>query len=482
MDKQLHKKIRTYLEGQISNGGSTLSTYLVDMSKKVLSKRDLADDIQKIIKGYQKGSVDPRWIIIPGLRGVGKTTLLAQIYSQLNVDPRRKLYISLDVVVSVIGVGSSLYDILAVYEEIINSRFEELQKPVYLFIDEVHYQENWGLILKNVYDRSKNVFIFCTGSSALELQTNADISRRSFIRKLYPLSFSEYLLIKNGVKEDKKLGIKIKEAIFNSVSAEESYNKLKQLEQKVKSYWLTIDKIEIDRYIKYGTLPFTLSISNIDEAYVYIQIERTYNDIRIKDIPKLGKFDLKTIDKIGPLLYAISGADIVSVNTLVNTIDLSDKTLKDLFDVLSLSELLLRIYPYGSTHFKQVRKASKYLFLSSAYRSMFFNIMGSNASYDQYKGKLLEDIIALYIHKIIALRTETALNYDPSDGGADFIVKFINKNIVIEVGYGEKGFRQIESTLKKVNNAFGISISQSELTLSYKKNSLLIPLEFFLLI
>lgn len=45
----------------------------------------------------------------------------------------------------------------------------ELNKPIFLLIDEVHVDKNWALTGKITYDNSNNIFMVFTGSSAIEL-------------------------------------------------------------------------------------------------------------------------------------------------------------------------------------------------------------------------------------------------------------------------------------------------------------------------
>ena len=96
----------------------------------------------------------------------------------------------MDEVKSVLGNKVRLLDILNVYEEILGKVFENLNTPFYLLIDEIHYEKDWAIILKSIYERSNKVFILCTGSSALSLQTNADTSRRSYFDKVFKLVIS----------------------------------------------------------------------------------------------------------------------------------------------------------------------------------------------------------------------------------------------------------------------------------------------------
>ena len=147
------------------------------------------------------------------------------------------------------------------------------------------------------------------------------------------------------------------------------------------------------------------------------------------------------------------------------------------------SEVLLRVYPDGSL-FGQVKKPSKYLFLAPAYRSMFFNLIGSITTYDNYKGKLLEDAVGLYLRRILGLRFGSALTYDIAPNGADFIITLDtvkNKRIPIEVGFGDKTFAQVKQTMVKIKGNYGLSVSASRLALNQDKDIVSVPLSFFLL-
>lgn len=476
MDTETHDKVSIYLRNQLAQAENRLRAYTVDRQGKPYLKRSAALILEKYVNEFTKFGKEPRWIAVPGLRGAGKTTLLAQIYTELTCGPARKLYISLDEAKRVLGVN--LADIVSVYEELLGKVYENLDQPIYLFIDEIQYEENWGLVLKSLYDRSKKVFIFCTGSSAVSIQTNPDVSRRVVFEKLYPMSFTEYMLLKERKFPITGLGKNIRDALLNSSGAMEVYTKLQRLQNGVNKYWIGINRLEIDSYLKYGTLPFTLQYNQ--EPLIYAQIEQTLTNILSKDIPQLSKFDQATMAKLNQILYAVSGSSITSLTALSKTFSMAINTLTDVFEVFEKAELLLRIYPHGS-HFGQVRKPSKYLFISPAYRSMFFNLIGSTFTYNNYKGQLLEDAVGLYLYRLLGLRFGTSLTYDSSEGGADFIVSFDNKKIAIEVGYGEKDFKQVEATMQGINGTYGLSISPSRLKYVEEKNAVSVPLSYFFL-
>jgi predicted AAA+ superfamily ATPase len=223
-------------------------------------------------------------------------------------------------------------------------------------------------------------------------------------------------------------------------------------------------------------LPLTKDIA------IYPRIQQTLNKIINADITNLKKFDMDTLGKINSILYAIASADTVSLRKLSEMFQIAIDTLIAVFNTCSQAELLIRIYPYG-THYSQVRKPSKYLFLSSAYRNMFFHLVGSQVGYDKYKGALLEDIVGLYLYRLFSKSIGIGITYDSSEEGADFILTIHKKIIPLEIGFGQKGYRQLTNTMRHIKSSYGIVISPSnQLGISEDKQMISLPLEYFLLL
>ena len=473
-------KIIAYIDNRLTVGRDTLKAMIVDKDNKLLLRRSVALVIEKYLRDFQSGKQDPRWVVVPGLRGVGKTTLVAQMYNAVKCQDKCKLYLSLDDVTRTLNV--SLSEVLEVYEEMLGGKFETLNKKVYLFIDEAQYDKDWGITIKTLFDRAKNVFIICTGSSALSLQTNPDIARRVAFAKLYPLNFTEYQMIKKRKLPIKNLGNNIRQAIFNSSNAEEVYEKLSAHQASVDRYWQAVSTSEVDEYLKYGSLPSAIAIGH--EPLIYSQINQTLNSVLNRDVPQLNKFEKETIDKLSQILYAVASNDKTSFNTISSTVGLDIKTVVSVFEALEKTELLIRVYPFGS-HETQVKKASKYLFASPAFRAMYFSLVGSTISFDNYKGKLLEDVVGLYLHRIFSTVPGAILTYDSAKGGADFIIgpgSDFKGKIVIEAGLGKKSHDQVEKTLEKTKGKYGLIVSQSKLAICQNKTCIAVPLQYFLLI
>jgi predicted AAA+ superfamily ATPase len=474
------EKTIAYIKNRLTVGKETLKAMATGKDGKPLLRRSVALVIDKYLRDFQSGKPEPRWVVVPGLRGVGKTTLLAQLFNTVSCDDDCKLYLSLDDVIRTLN--TSLLEVLEVYEEMLGGKFETLGRKIYLFIDEAQYDNTWGLTLKTIFDRAKNVFVICTGSSALSLQTNPDVARRVAFAKLYPLNFTEYQMIKKRKLPLKNLGSTIRTLIFNSSNAEEMYSKLALCQGRVDEYWQGIYPSEIDEYLKYGSLPSALAIDH--EPLIYSQINQTLNSVLNRDVPQLNKFGKETIDKLSQILYSVASHDQTSFNNVASTVGLDFKTVVSVFEALEKTELLIRVYPYGS-HETQVKKPSKFLFTSPAFRAMYYNLVGSTISYDNYKGKLLEDVVGFYLHRIFSSVPGAILTYDNTKGGADFIIgpgSDIPGKIIIEASLGEKGHLQVEQTLQKTQAKYGLVVSKSKLAICQNKTCVAVPLSFFLLI
>ena len=94
-----------------------------------------------------------RLISLRGARGTGKTTLLLQRMKTALPDPQQAVYLSLD---HLWFRAHSVYD--AVEAHVQNG-------GTHVFLDEVHYQEHWETLIKNLYDDFPGLHIVYTGSS-----------------------------------------------------------------------------------------------------------------------------------------------------------------------------------------------------------------------------------------------------------------------------------------------------------------------------
>lgn len=476
----MNQEAINYVENQLTRAEALLETYTLNDSGEVHPLRDIVERIDRMIRTFGQGKISgPRFVIMPGLRGVGKTTALAQTYMELRKRyPAKKiLYVSLDDARNV--AGFTLKEILEAYEQVVKLVFERQREPFFLLIDEVQFDPDWATRLKVLYDKSKYVFIFCTGSSAVSLQANADVVRRAIFEKLLPMSFGEFQMVKHGVAQPMDLKQKIKQAVYFSESATEALTSLQTLSKEVSSYWTQVDQMEIENYLDAGTLPFAIHYENI--AQIHDAVNKLLGRIITTDIASLSRFDTDTLQNIKRLLFVVADADVVSVQTIAKLLHMNHVTISSIFDVLEQAEVLVRAVPYGSNTSK-VKKPSKYLFMTPAIRASLLSIGASTGTTATRRGRFIEDIVALHFYREFISPGAGSLTYDPSKGGADFILQMLNgTEVAVEVGSGEKGTAQVEQTMKERKINRGLVISSRELALSPDKKILLVPFSYFLL-
>ncbi len=473
------EKIRDYINEQIAQADFRARAYVFDAQNKKRPNRNIFVRMQSHFTQFIKGNRAYRWVTLTGLRGAGKTTIMYQLYfANKNIDGHF-LILSVDEITQTLG--SSINEVINVFEESIGRSITNLDKPLFLFLDEVQYDEKWGITLKTIYDRAHNVFIFSTGSAAVLMNSNSDIARRAISEKIYPLSFAEFIKIKHGKYEIKNLSQTLRDIIFFSKNAQEAYENLKKQEEKINEYYLGISRLDFENYLYYGSLPFMIALEN--EALVYDQINKSLDRVINKDIPQMRGLSSEILGKISAILYAVADMDALNFTTLAEKFGISRPKIAEIFSILEQTEILHRIYPQGS-HFKQVtQKPSKYLFSSPAFRAMYYKMIGNTINDQNARGKLLEDLVGMYLYRLCDKKPIFSLTYDSAKGGADFIVKAGEKKIAIEVGVNKKEFKQVAQTAEKIKATYGIVISEQagQLEFNQELNAIKMPLKYFLL-
>ena len=307
---------------------------------------------------------------------------------------------------------------------------------------------------------------------------NADIARRAVFVDVHPVNFIEYLLLKEHKYPVKGLAEDLRSALLLSTNSDDMFNSLKMYETKVNEYWKGIDTLEIQRYVKLGTFPFTIHFDNETLALDYIG--QMLSKVAYTDIPQFSPFDYGTLKKIDKILYLLSFSVGTSVANLSDTIETKANQVHDLLDALVKAGILNRVLPYGG-HFKQVKKPSKYLFATPALRYYFLSSRDSVGVFQNYQGYLFEDIVAMYFNRALEKFGGSSLTYDVAEGGADFIVTRVERKTVWEVGVGEKNKKQVIQTMGKVDGDVGVLLHSGDLALDKENNIVSVPWKWFLL-
>lgn len=472
----MEENLLHYLQQQIRVSPERLKRFTHDAMGNEYPQRFMFKKLCQYIDSFIDKKSANRMVLIPGFRGVGKTTMMAQVCSHYK-QKYQVLFTSVEDVNSLFDMG--IAELLAAYEDIIGTNLESIQKPILIFLDEVQADPKWAVTLKSLFERTSRVFFCCTGSSAVTLQSTSDLARRAIFEKMPPMCFTEYQMIKNHTYPTKGLKQQIQESIYSSHDADEVFNRLLDVRPIVNNYWSKVDRKDIRAFLSYGTLPFALTMPN--ESATYDAISLLLDKIIQSDLPELGNFTIDTLSTVKRILFIMAENDTTSLTTLEKACDIKRLTISNLFEALEKAELLIKVPAYGS-NMSAAKKANKYLFMSPAIRMSFFSFTGIGSTYSVRQGKLFEDLVGGHLYREFIIKDCGAFRYDSRQGGADFILQIMNsKQIIIEAGIGKKDKKQIVTSMQKINSDYNLIFSNTELSIDRALKTIFVPLDYFLL-
>lgn len=299
--------------------------------------------------------------MLPGIRGVGKTTLLYQAYYYLlnekHILPDQIIYLSCDDLNNI--VDCNIREIVDIYlNNQFNTQLRLLDKEIFLLIDESQYDKNWSMSGKIIYDRSEKIFMVFTGSSALNLEYNADAARRMFKRVVTPLNYNEHLKLKYDYSNI-NLGNSLVSLILNG----EEQNAIKY-ENEMNRDLINNIKYNFndwDEYLKYGGFPILARKINFRRLSTNIvdMIEKVVNT----DMVAIKNFTFENQTNSNRILryLALQNAGNLSQNNLAKYLKTSQANVKNILDILEKTHLIFSIEAYGTSS-KRMKKNQKILF------------------------------------------------------------------------------------------------------------------------
>lgn len=470
--------VRNYVRTWSQQGAARLVNKLTDEQGQKHYVRFPYFRLKRLLDDFlAKGKSEPRWVVMTGARGTGKTTILAQLHADIlkqQFFPQNALYLVLDEARQV--VGANLHQLLAAVEQEYGA-FEMRKTPFVLLLDEVHTDSEWASAVKSLYERTKNIFVICTGSSAVSLMINPDVTRRAHIEKIVPMSLPEYRMLRERKTPTSQLKEKIEAALYSSSSARSCFNSLQTIQSEVEAFWKPLPHDYIRHYLLCGTLPFTVPLDN--EQEIYQRIITTLQQIVLKDLPLFASFDAHTLDSALRVLLIVSGSDTISLQNISGAIgSISAPTVSKLLDAFVNAEVIVAVPPRVGSARGAVVRSPRYHFLSPSYRAALLAEVGL-LNFEKHCGLLLQDAAMLYLHKIGRIKGLVRVSYDPSEGGPDFILGRDEKQIPLEIGWGEKTVRQAMSRVGTQEGDYGLVVSNN--TLSIVNNIVHVPLRTFLL-
>jgi len=318
---------------------------------EAFAARDLG--VQREILGGLNDTINvPQFVVITGLRRVGKSTLLAQIANKylkegfyfVNFEDERLLNFR---------VGD--FDLL---HETLISLFGE--KKTFLF-DEIQNVPEWERFIRRLHDQGYKFIVTGSNASLLSQELGTRLTGRSVRIELFPFSFREYLDFK-----------KVKTPHLEVLTTKQRGN-LRRL---------------ANEYMAFGGIPDSLK-------YPELEVHKAlYDDVLYRDIATRYKLDnVRSLKELA--FYLVSNiASFVSFNKLKELLKLgSVNTVINFIDYLENSWLFFVVNKYAYSIKEQQIAAKKIYGIDTGLtQSVGF-------SFSENKGKLMENIVYLQLRK-----------------------------------------------------------------------------------
>lgn len=323
-----------------------------------------------------------RAVVLMGPRRVGKTVLIHHAIQQLinnGIDPKKIFYISIE---TPIFNGLSIENLFNFCRKSVGK--EDDLKGYYVFFDEVQYLKDWEVHLKSLVDSYHYVKFVVSGSAAaaLKLKSNESGAGRFTDFTLPPLTFHEYIHLKNLdqliLPKEKKWNDSIF-TVFSTINI------------------ATLNQHFID-YINYGGYP-EISLSKEIQANPGRYIKSDIIDkVLLRDLPSLyGVQDVQELNSLFTTIAFNSGNEF-SFDNLAVTSGVSKNTIKKYINYLEAA-FLIKVVNRIDLSGKKFKRANyfKIYLTNPSLRSALFSPVSGTA---EVMGNLVETAIyAQWFHR-----------------------------------------------------------------------------------
>ncbi|MDA2935676.1 ATP-binding protein [Patescibacteria group bacterium AH-259-L05] len=372
---------------------------------------------------YVKKWIDRKEILaIKGPRQAGKTTLLRMLEQWLTqekkVNPDNIIFITFE-------DDEMLEKFTLDAREAIKSIISDKKETFYLLIDEFHYLEQGGHILKLLYDTFDNIKFIITGSSSLELtgKTAKFLVGRVFFLDLWQFDFEEFLQVKskqlNNVYQEKSKQVKA------FIDDSQPF-----ISPKKDIFSKDFEKL-FEQYTIWGGYPEVLKTN--DNETKRTVLKNIYNTYIKKDIIELLKItNTSTFKKLINLLGLRTG-NLIKYDSLIDDSGSYFEEVKHYLSVLEETFIISLIKPFFTNKTTEIRKSPKTYFIDSGLRNYIINNFNA-ISLRTDMGALAENVVFSQLRK---QDDELELKYWRTKAGAevDFIIERPKDLIPVEIKY-----------------------------------------------
>lgn len=317
--------------------------------------------IRKLFKQIIARIDTPEAIVVTGMRRVGKTTLIKQVYD--GISNKNKIFLDLENPINQKYFEEENYEAIKYQLEVLGMDFS---KRGYVFLDEIQFVHNLPSVVKYLMDHYKFKF-FLTGSSSFYLKNlfSESLAGRKIIYELFPLDFEEFLQL----KESKLIVSKqANEAIYRTI--------------------IPLYK----EYIKFGGFPGVVIKQSLEEKREALnEIFTTYFN---KEVLSIGGFRNNQVVRDLMLLLINRVGSKIDVQKLSKELGVTRVTINEYLVFLEGTYFISLIPPFSTNKDVEIRAAKKVYLCDSGLVSSLgdvpFGNVFENAIYHQLrlKGKV----------------------------------------------------------------------------------------------
>lgn len=371
-----------------------------------MKKRYLYDEIIKYLEHKNA-------LVITGMRQVGKTTLLRQVYSEVKYP---KIWFDFDNPLDSLLFESSNYE--SIYTNLVKESNAQKSDRIFVFIDEMQNFPEITKIIKYLIDKYSVKFIV-TGSSNYYLKNlfPESLSGRKFLFELPPLDFKEYMYFIS----DRQMSGKRSKISSAKPLSEYEYGKLEN---------------DYSNYLEYGGLPEVVLTEDFETKRQVLK--NIFSSFFEKDLRLLSDLsDIRELRNIIILLSARTG-NILDVTKLASELGINRLKTYSYLEFLQGIFFIKLIPKYSKSIDRSVAGGRKVYFSDNGILNIFARISS---------GQMFENAIANQLSKYGELKYYNVRNTSE----IDFI---LNDETAFEVK--NKGVERDVAALKKICDKIGI--------------------------
>lgn len=281
--------------------------------------------------------------IVTGMRRSGKTVLMKQFIRKLEtngIPAENIVYMNFE---------SREWKHIVTYDDLLNEIYaRNIKGRMYVFLDEVQMVESWEKAVNSLQVDS-DADIYITGSNAylLSSELSTYLSGRYVELKILPLSFSEFLELYPGEKEQRFM-----------------------------------------QYLRTGSLP--VIDPDGDKTFEQDFLLGIFNTVLVKDVMKhSGASDISVLTDVARFLYSNVG-NLTSCNSIAQSLKTDNRQVRKYLDAMSDAFLIYKAERYDIRGKKLLDTLEKYYVPDTGMRNA---VLGISSREDN--SRLIENVVYL---------------------------------------------------------------------------------------